>query len=87
MKYSSNALFRVCRGNASAKGASLIASLGPAPQDAWTKKNASALKVRLVESRFQRFVTDLIRIPGALPRADVRRSPLALTRCPKVRGV
>ena len=84
MKYSPTALLRLCGSNVSAKGASFIASLGQAPQDVWTKKTP-ALKVRLAESRFQRLVTDVIRIPGALPQAYVRRAPLALTRYPKER--
>ena len=85
MKYSHIALFRFCRSNVSAKGASFIASLGQAAQDIWTKRTP-ALKVRLAESRFQRFVIDVIRIPGTLPQAYVRRAPLALTRYPKERG-
>jgi hypothetical protein len=76
MKYSHTAPFRLCRCNVSAKGASFIASLGQSPQVSWTKKTP-ALKVRLVESRFQRFVPDVIRIPRALPQADVRKAPLA----------
>jgi hypothetical protein len=73
MTYSPTALFHLCRSNVSAKGASLVVSLGHAPQDVWTKKTP-ALKVRLTESRFQRFVTDVIQIPGALPQAYVRKS-------------
>jgi hypothetical protein len=85
MKSSHTAPCRLCRRNVSAKGASFIASLGQAPQDSWTKKTP-ALKVRLVESRFRRFVTDVIRIPGALLQADVRKAPLAQIRYTKGRG-
>jgi hypothetical protein len=85
MNYLSRAVFRLSLRNVSAKGASFITSLGQTPQDAWTKKTP-ALKVRLAESRFQRFVTDVIRIPGALPQADVRKAPLALIRYTKGRG-
>ena len=45
-----------------------------------------ALKARFIqrwilgqtESRFQRLVADVIRIPGALPQAYVRKAPIAL---------
>jgi hypothetical protein len=84
MKYSPTAFFRLCPSNVSAKGASFIVSLGHAPQDVWTKKTPE-LKVRLTESRFQRFVTDVIQIPGALPQAYVRRAPLALNRSSKAK--
>jgi hypothetical protein len=76
MNYLPTALCRLCPSNVSAKGASFIASLGQAPRDAWTKKTP-ALKVRLTESRFQRFVTDVIRIPGPLPQAHMKKAPLA----------
>lgn len=61
----------------SANGAVFIASLGQVPQDRWCKK-ISALKTRLSEPRFQRFVSHMIRIPRALPQAHLRRAPLAL---------
>jgi hypothetical protein len=69
MKYLPSALYRLFPGNVSANGALFIASLGQAPQDAWPK-NTPALKVRLAESRFQRLVTDVIRIPVAMLQAN-----------------
>ena len=61
----------------SANGAVFIASLGQTPQDAWFKK-IQALKARPTEPRFQRFMYSMLRIPGALPQAHLRRAPLAL---------
>ena len=49
-----------------------ILSLGLAPQDSENKKKL-ALKVPLIDTRFQRLVTGVIRIPGALPQAFVRK--------------
>jgi hypothetical protein len=71
------ALFHIKGCLLSANGAVFIASLGQAPQDAWSKK-IPALKARLTESRFQRFVAHVIRMPGALPQANLRKAPLAL---------
>jgi hypothetical protein len=82
MKYSPTALFRLCRSNVSAKGASFIVSLGQAPQDVWTKKTP-ALKVRLAESRFQRFVTDVIRIPGAFAPGLCEKSAVGANQIPE----
>jgi hypothetical protein len=70
------ALFRFKSCLLSANGAGFIASLGQAPQNTWPNK-ILALKARLSESRFQRFVTHMIRMPGALRQANLRRAPLA----------
>jgi len=51
----------------SANGAAFIASLGQAPQDVWTKKTP-ALKARLIELHFQRFLTDMTQFLGRCPR-------------------
>jgi hypothetical protein len=59
-----------------AKGAALIVSLGQAPQDPRNKKT-SALKTRLIESRFQRSHW-YDQIPGAMPQAVGEIAPLAL---------
>jgi len=50
-----------------------IPSLGQAPQDPGKKKE-SALKAPLIiiDTRFQRLVAGVIRIPGALPQACVK---------------
>ncbi len=61
----------------SAKGVVFILSLGQAPQDPENKKK-SALKAPLIDTRFQRLVAGVIRIPGALPQAYVRKAPMAL---------
>jgi ABC-type iron transport system FetAB permease component len=52
-------------------------SLGQAPQDPENKKK-SALKVPLIDTRFQRLVAGVIRIPGAMPQSYVRKAPMAL---------
>jgi hypothetical protein len=49
-----------------------ILSLGQAPQDPEDKKE-SALNARLIDTRFQRLVAGVIRIPGALPQAYVKK--------------
>ena len=49
-----------------------ILSLGQAPQDP-EKRKKSALKAPLIDTRFQRLVAGVIRIPGALPWALVRK--------------
>jgi hypothetical protein len=49
-----------------------ILSLGQAPQDRENKKH-SALKAPFIETHFQRLVAGVIRIPGALPQAYVRK--------------
>ena len=49
-----------------------ILSLGQAPQDP-EKRKKSALKAPLIDTRFQRLVADVIRIPGALPHAFVTK--------------
>jgi hypothetical protein len=54
-----------------------ILSLGQAPQDPENKKKL-ALKVPLIDTRFQRLVVGVIRIPGALLQAYVRKAPVAL---------
>jgi hypothetical protein len=48
-----------------------ILSLGQAPQDPENEKK-SALKAPLIDTRIQRLVAGVIRIPGALPQAYVR---------------
>ena len=59
-----------------AKGAALIVSLGQAPQDPRNKKT-SALKARLIESRFPRSHW-YDQIPGAMPQAVGEIAPFAL---------
>ncbi len=54
-----------------------ILSLGQPPQDPENEKK-SALKAPLIDTRFQRLVPGVIRIPGALPQAYVRKAPMAL---------
>jgi hypothetical protein len=49
-----------------------ILSLGQAPQDPENEKK-SALKAPFIDTRFQRLVAGVIRIPGALPQAYVRK--------------
>ena len=49
-----------------------ILSLGQTPQDS-EKKKKSALKAPLIDTRFQRLLAGVIRIPGALPQAYVKR--------------
>ena len=61
----------------SANCAVFIASLGQAPQDTWFKI-IPALKARLTEPGFRRFVLRMLRISGALRQAHLSRAPLAL---------
>ena len=57
----------------SAKGAAFIASLGQRPRiyKAQSASAESATHFR-PESRFQRFVNNVIRIPGAVPQAHLK---------------
>ena len=60
-------------------------SLGQRPREVEPSR-VEALKARFIqpwclgqaESRFQRLVAGVIRIPGALPQAYVRKAPMAL---------
>jgi len=54
-----------------------ILSLGQPPQDPENEKK-SALKAPLIDTRFQRLIAGVIRIPGALPQACVTKAPMAL---------
>jgi hypothetical protein len=65
-------------------------SLGQRPREVEPSR-IQALKARFIqrcylgqtEPRLQRLVADVIRIPGALPQAYVRKAPMALNlQCP-----
>ena len=52
-------------------------SLGQRPREVEPSR-VEALKARFIEPRFERLVAGVIRIPGTLPQAYVRKAPMAL---------
>src|SRR6266508_6962920 len=80
VRASSRAVCRVLK-LFSAKGAASSQAWGNVPGFVDRKGPSAEGATHLgVESRFQRFVSDLIRIPGALPQAYVITAPSALNR-------
>src|SRR6266542_144782 len=80
VRASSRAVCRVLK-LFSAKGAASSQAWGNVPRFVDRKGPSAEGATHLgVESRFQRFVSDLIRIPGALPQAYVITAPSALNR-------
>jgi general secretion pathway protein D len=71
---------RACRAKFGAKGAASSPAWGSAPGFVNQCGPGAEGATHFEESRFQRFVPGMIRIPGALPQARVNAAPSALSR-------